>query len=191
MRSAFKKLPSEKHSIDGGLLFAVTVCAALSTLLIYSIVKNKMIDGIGASYWQTQLFSMVVGIVIAVVISFIDYHKLVKLWFIFAPVALFLVALTFTGLGYRRDGADDKAWLDIGFVLFQPSEILKLAFILTFSYHLSRDEEEMNKPSHMALLLIHGMIPIGIVGLQGDYGTAIVFAAIFGFMICSARISWK
>ena len=191
MRSAFKKLPSEKHSIDGGLLFAVTICAALSTLLIYSIVKNKMIEGIGASYWQTQLFSMAVGIVIAVVISFIDYHKLVKLWFIIAPVALFLVALTFTGLGYRRDGADDKAWLDIGFVLFQPSEILKLAFILTFSYHLSRDEEDMNKPLHMLLLAIHGLLPIGIVGLQGDYGTAIVFGAIFAFMICSAKISWK
>ena len=191
MRSAFKKLPSEKHSIDGGLLFAVTICAAVSTLLIYSIVKNKMIDGIGASYWQTQLFTMVVGIVVAVVISFIDYHKLVKLWFIFAPVSLFLVFLTFTSLGFQREGADDKAWLDVGFVLFQPSEILKLAFILTFSYHLSRDEEDMNKPSHMALLLVHGMIPIGIVGLQGDYGTAIVFAAIFGFMICSARISWK
>lgn len=191
MRSAFKKLPSEKHAIDGGLLFAVTLIAALSSLLIYSIVRNKMIDGIGDSYWQTQLFSMGVGIVVAIVISFVDYHKLVKLWFIFAPLALLLVALTFTPLGYQREGADDKAWLNIGFVQFQPSEILKLAFILTFSYHLSRDEEEMNKPSHMALLLIHGMIPIGIVGLQGDYGTAIVFAAIFAFMICSARISWK
>ena len=191
MRSAFKKLPSEKHAIDGGLLFAVTLIAALSSLLIYSIVRNKMIDGIGDSYWQTQLFSMGVGIVVAIVISFVDYHKLVKLWFIFAPLALLLVALTFTPLGYQREGADDKAWLNIGFVQFQPSEILKLAFILTFSYHLSRDEEEMNKPSHMALLLVHGMIPIGIVGLQGDYGTAIVFAAIFAFMICSARISWK
>ena len=191
MRSAFKKLPSEKHAIDGGLLFAVTLIAALSSLLIYSIVRNKMIDGIGDSYWQTQLFSMGVGIVVAIVISFVDYHKLVKLWFIFAPLAFLLVALTFTPLGYQREGADDKAWLNIGFVQFQPSEILKLAFILTFSYHLSRDEEEMNKPSHMALLLVHGLIPIGIVGLQGDYGTAIVFAAIFAFMICSARISWK
>ena len=189
MRSAFKKLPSEKHSVDGGLLFAVTLIAALSSLLIYSIVKNKMIDGIGDSYWQTQLFSMGVGIVVAIIISFIDYHKLVKLWFIYAPIALALVALTFTSLGYKRDGADDRAWLNVGFVQFQPSEILKLAFILTFSYHLSRDEEEMNKPSHMALLLLHGAIPIGIVGLQGDYGTAIVFAAIFAFMICSARIS--
>lgn len=191
MRSAFKKLPAEKHSIDIGLLFAVTLCAAISSLLIYSIVENKVLDGIGSSYWKTQLFSMGVGVVGAVIMSFIDYHKLVKLWFIYAPVALLLVALTFTSLGYQREGADDKAWLNLGFVMFQPSEIMKLAFILTFSYHLSRDEEEMNKPSHMALLLAHGLLPIGLVGLQGDYGTAIVFAAIFAFMICSANISWK
>lgn len=191
MKSAFKKLPSEKHSIDIGLLFAVTLCAALSSLLIYSIVKNKLLYKIGDSYWETQLFSMAVGVVAAVIISYIDYHKLVKLWFIFAPAALLLVALTFTTLGVQRDGADDRAWLNFGFVQFQPSEILKLAFILTFSFHLSRDEEEMNKPSHMALLLLHGLIPIGIVGLQGDYGTAIVFAFIFAFMICSADISWK
>ncbi len=191
MKSAFKKLPSEKHSIDIGLLFAVTLCAALSSLLIYSIVKNKLLYKIGDSYWETQLFSMAVGVVAAVIISYIDYHKLVKLWFIFAPAALLLVALTFTTLGVQRDGADDRAWLNFGFVQFQPSEILKLAFILTFSFHLSRDEEEMNKPSHMALLLLHGLLPIGIVGLQGDYGTAIVFAFIFAFMICSADISWK
>lgn len=191
MRSAFKKLPAEKHSIDIGLLFAVTLCAAISSLLIYSIVENKVLDGIGSSYWKTQLFSMGVGVVGAVIMSFIDYHKLVKLWFIYAPVALLLVALTFTSLGYQREGADDKAWLNLGFIMFQPSETMKLVFILTFSYHLSRDEEEMNKPSHMALLLAHGLLPIGLVGLQGDYGTAIVFAAIFAFMICSANISWK
>ena len=191
MKSAFKKLPSGKHSIDGGLLFAVTLCAAISTLLIYSITYNKVLETVGSSYWKTQAFSMAAGIVAAVVISFIDYRKLVKLWVVFVPVALVLTALTFTSLGYRREGADDQAWLNLGFIQFQPSEVLKLAFILTFGYHLSRDEEEMNKPLHMLLILIHGMIPIGIVGLQGDYGTAIVFAAIFAFMICSARISWK
>ena len=49
----------------------------------------------------------------------------------------------------------------------------------------------MNKPLHMLLLCIHALVPIGIVGLQGDYGTAIVFVFIFVFMICSAKISWK
>ena len=134
---------------------------------------------------------MGMGLIAAVIMSFIDYRKLVKLWFIFAPAALILVGLTFTSLGYQRAGADDQAWIQIGSFSFQPSEVLKLAFILTFAYHLSRDEEEMNKPLHMLLLCIHALVPIGIVGLQGDYGTAIVFVFIFVFMICSAKISWK
>lgn len=193
MRSAFKKIPNTKHSIDVGLLFAVTICAVISTLLIYSIVRSGIseIEGVGPSYWKTQLISMCLGVIAAVVISFMDYRRLVKLWFIFVPIALALVALTFTSLGYQREGADDQAWIRIGSFTLQPSEVLKLAFILSFSYHLSRDEEDMNKPVHMLLLLIHGAIPIGIVAKQGDYGTAIVFAAIFGFMMVSSRISWK
>ena len=191
MRSAFKKLPSGKHSIDAGLLFAVTLCSVISTVLIYSISHNKLLEGVGSSYWRTQLISMGMGLTAAVIMSFIDYRKLVKLWFIFAPAALILVGLTFTSLGYQRAGADDQAWIQIGSFSFQPSEVLKLAFILTFAYHLSRDEEEMNNPLHMLLLCIHALVPIGIVGLQGDYGTAIVFVFIFVFMICSAKISWK
>lgn len=193
MKSAFKKFSPEKHSIDAGLLFAVTLCAGISTLLIYSIYRNGLgeVEGVGAGYWKTQLISAVIGAGAAVFLSFIDYRRLVKLWFIYAPAALILVALTFTSLGYQRDGADDQAWIQIGSINLQPSEVLKIAFILTFSYHLSRDEENMNKPLHMLLLCLHAAVPIAIVGKQGDYGTAIVFAAIFGFMLFSAKISWK
>lgn len=191
MKSAFKKIKLKRHSIDTGLLFAVILCSVISTLLIYSISENGVLEKVGASYWQTQLVSMILGIALAVAISFIDYAKLVKLWFIYAPIAIILVLLTFTSLGYQREGADDRAWLNLGFIQFQPSELLKLAFILTFSYHLSRDEENMNKPLHMLLLCVHGLVPIGLIGLQGDYGTAIVFACIFLFMLISSNISWK
>lgn len=193
MSSVFKKLSVSKHSIDIGLLFAVTICATISTLLIYSIARSGIseIEGVGNSYWITQLVSMGMGVFAAFIISFIDYRKLVKFWPLFAIVSIGFVALTFTSLGYQREGADDQGWIRIFGISMQPSEIMKIAFILTFSYHLSKDEEDMNKPLHMLLLLLHGGIPIGIVGLQGDYGTAIVFAAIFGFMLISAKISWK
>lgn len=193
MGTVFKKLPANKHNIDLGLLFAVSLCAGISSLLIYSIVKSGISDneGVGDSYWQTQIISAGLGIVTALFISFIDYRKLVKIWWIFVPITLVLVALPFTSLGYQREGADDQGWIRIFGVSMQPSEVMKIAFILTFSYHLSRDEEDMNKPLHMLLLLIHGMIPIGIVAMQGDYGTAIVFAAILGFMLISSKISWK
>ena len=193
MKSAFKKLPAKKHNIDVGLLFAVTLCAVIGTLLIYSIASSKVSEneGIGDSYWRTQLISMCIGLVFAIIVSYIDYRKLVKLWFIFAPITIGFVALTFTSLGYQREGADDHGWIRVFGVSMQPSEIMKIAFILTFSYHLYKDEEDMNKPLHMLLLIIHGLIPIGIVTVQGDYGTAIVFVAIFGFMLASANISWK
>ncbi len=193
MKSAFKQLSVNKHNIDAGLIFSVILCSVIGILLIYSISTSGISsdEGIGSGDWKVQLVSMVLGLGVAVFISIIDYRKLAKLWFIFAPAALFLVALTFTGLGYQREGADDQAWLQIGPINFQPSEILKLAFILTFAHHLSRDEEDMNKPVHMILLCLHGAIPIGIVGLQGDYGTAIIFAAIFMCMLLSAKISWK
>ncbi len=193
MGTVFKKLPASKHNIDLGLLFAVSLCAGISSMLIYSIVKSGISEneGVGDSYWQTQLISAGLGIVTALIISFIDYRKLVRIWWIFVPITLILVALPFTALGYQRDGADDQGWIRVFGISMQPSEVMKIAFILTFSYHLSRDEEDMNKPFHMLLLMIHGMIPIGIVALQGDYGTAIVFASILGFMLISSKISWK
>ena len=145
----------------------------------------------GASYYRTQLFASILGIVIMLILALVDYHKIVRLWFLYAPVALLLTLLTFTALGERRAGADDQAWLNFGFIRFQPSEVLKLAFAMTFSLHLAKDEKNMNHPLHMLLLLVHGMIPIGLIALQGDYGTAIVFGVMFLSMLLMAKISWK
>jgi len=190
MKSAFKKT-SYKKQADGGLMLAVIVCSAISVLLIYSISYNQIIDGVSKNYYKTQLVSTVIGVAVCIIVSLIDYKKIVRLWYIYVPIALGLVLLTFTSLGYRREGADDQAWLQLGPLNLQPSEILKLAFILSFSYHLSRDEENMNEPIHMLLLCFHALVPTAIIGIQGDYGTAIIFGCIFASMMISAGISWK
>lgn len=189
MKSAFNELKNQHRHLDYGLLLAVIICSAVSSLLIYSIHANKVLESVGASYYRTQIISALMGLFAALVISLINYKKLARLWFLYVPVSVVLVLLTFTGLGYKR--ADDQAWLNLGFIQIQPSEVLKLAFILSFAYHLSRVEENMNKPVHMALLCLHGLAPIALVGGQGDYGTAIVFGFIFAAMIISAKISWK
>ena len=189
MKSAFNELKNQHRHLDYGLLLAVIICSAVSSLLIYSIHANKVLESVGASYYRTQIISALMGLFAALVISLINYKKLARLWFLYVPVSVVLVLLTFTGLGYKR--ADDQAWLNLGFIQIQPSEVLKLAFILSFAYHLSRVEANMNKPVHMALLCLHGLVPIALVGGQGDYGTAIVFGFIFAAMIISAKISWK
>lgn len=191
MKTVLQAVAQYWKKLDKPLLFAAMLCSALSVVLLYSIYINHTLSEIDDDDYIIQLVAVGIGVLSVLVLAAIDYHKIARLWFVYAPIALILVLLTFTSLGYRRAGADDQAWLQLGSVTLQPSEILKLAFILTFSLHLAKDEENMNRPLHMLLLILHGCMPIGLVFLQGDYGTAVVFAFIFAAMMLIAHISWK
>ncbi len=186
--SAVKKVQEYFEKFDKALLIPVIICSALSVLLLYSLWYNETID---ARYFKVQAIASAVGICICFVMSAIDYRKLSKFWFLYAPPILILTLLTFTSLGVGVSGTDDVAWLDFGFITIQPSEILKAVFITTFSYHISKVKEDMNDFLHMILLCLHGAVPIAIVAKQGDYGTAVIFAAIFAVMLFSAGISIK
>ncbi len=189
MKRIFSALKRYIIATDKMLLLAVMACSAISCVLIYSIASNELIDKVDYGDFRTQLIASLLGLGVVIVLSIIDYNRIIKLWWLYGPVAVGLVLLTFTSLGYKRAGADDQAWLSIGGFQLQPSELLKLAFILSFSYHLAKDEENMNKLGHMFLLCLHAIVPIGLVALQGDYGTAIVFAFIFMAQILTAKIS--
>jgi len=175
--------------LDWLLLLLVTACAVTSVVMLYSISANGLSDQVEPNDWLVQLIAAGAGVVGCVVVSAMDYRKLAKFWFLYAPVALVLVALTFTDLGYGREGADDVAWVDLGFVQIQPSEILKIAFLLTFALHLSKVGDKLNHPLHLLLLLLHAAVPAGLVALQGDYGTAIVFAVMIVCMLFTAGLS--
>ncbi len=176
------------RKFDKSLLIPVAICSVISVLLLYSLWYNETID---ERYFKVQAFSSIIGILICFIMSGIDYQKLSKVWFLYAPPTLILVFLTFTSLGVGVSGTDDVAWLNLGVVTIQPSEILKTVFIITFAYHLSKVKEDMNDFLHMTLLCIHGALPIAIVAKQGDYGTAIIFAAIFSLMLFCAGLSIK
>ncbi len=189
MKKIFSSLKRYFIATDKMLLLAVILCSAISCIMLYAIVENELSDKVSFGTFRTQIIASALGLCVVAVLSIIDYNRIIKLWWIYAPIALGLVLLTFTSLGYKRAGADDQAWLSIGGFQLQPSELLKLAFILSFSYHLAKDEENMNKLLHMLLLCLHALVPIGLVALQGDYGTAIVFAVIFMSIILSAKIA--
>ncbi len=189
MKTIFKALQRYFRSTDKMLLLAAICCSVISCLMLHSIGMNELLDKVSLGAFRTQMIASILGVVIFIILSIVDYNRIIRLWWLYAPIAIGLVLLTFTGLGYQRAGADDQAWLSIGGFQLQPSEVLKLAFILSFAYHLSRVEEQMNRLPRMALLCLHALVPIGLVALQGDYGTAIVFVVIFVSVMLSAKIS--
>lgn len=135
-----------------------------------------------------HLVSMLLGIVAVIVISIFNYKKFCRFWPFFALVGLSLVVLTFF-IGYAPSGTDDKAWLTLpGNISFQPSELLKVCFIISFSYHIARVGERVKEFRHILLLCIHGAIPVLLIHLQGDDGTALVFAIMFICMLFVAGV---
>lgn len=165
------------------------ICAALTVfdiILVHSMYENGYIN---IRVFDTQLYSAVIGFVAAIIIGMIDYKFMSKVWYIYAPAALILQLLLFTPLAIQRD--DDIAWLDFGFTTIQPSEILKIAFILTLATHISKLGDKLNSPPHLLLLCVHGLFPVALIIKQGDAGSALVFLFIFMCMLFAAGISWK
>lgn len=76
-------------------------------------------------------------------------------------------------------------------ISFQPSELLKIAFILTFALHLEKVGDDIKNIKNLLLLCLHGAFPVLLVHFQGDDGTALIFLLIFLSMLFSAGIQWR
>ena len=137
-----------------------------------------------------QMIGLLVGILAAVLLSVIDYEKIFKIWYLIAAAGIVPVILTFF-IGFAPVGTDDRAWLDFGFTTFQPSELLKITFLITFSLHLSRVKPTINKLKTLIPVCLHGAIPIVIIHIQGDDGTVLVFVIMVIFMMWAAGVSSK
>ncbi|MBE6727752.1 MAG: rod shape-determining protein RodA [Ruminococcaceae bacterium] len=186
MGRLFARIADFIRETDKLLLILCTFAASYGCIAVFSATRH---DG---TYRATivQAGLMLAGIVAALIISAFDYSTLIKRWYLSAPVGLILVILTFF-IGFAPGETDDKAWLNLGFTTFQPSELLKICFILSYSAHLSAVKSKINKPLHLFLAVAHGAFPVLLIHFQGDDGTALVFAVMMVCMLWAAGVSWK
>lgn len=162
--------------------------------MVASATKRTVTDGMPISRDAiVMILAVVLGFTACMIISFIDYDLIIKLWPVIALAALFLMFLLFTPLGAAPDGREDaRSWLKITSRLyFQPSEILKIAFIVTFTYHLNKVKNDLSGIKNVFLLCVHAFIPIAFVVITGDMGSALIFALMFvGMMFVSGINKW-
>ena len=170
-------------------LLLIALCAAASLyglVLVYSAAKGA------TGGYIVQLASICAGLVVATIISQIDYEFIAALWPVWGGISLVLVFLTYTGLGLNVGGTDDTAWLGISVgslqLTFQPSELLKIVFIITFSKHLSMVREHINQFKTFLLVALHGLVPIALIFKQGDDGTMLVFVFMVVSMMFAAGV---
>ena len=139
---------------------------------------------------KVMILALALGLVACMVVSFIDYDIIIKLWPVIAAGSLFLMLLLIP-FGVTPSGRDDaRSWLKIGKLFLQPSEILKIGFIITFSKHLSVLKNDLSSVKNVFFLCVHAMIPIALVVYTGDMGSALIFMMMFVGMMFIGGVHW-
>lgn len=179
--------------LDHITIIGAIICSVYGFLLVYSSVYATLNpDTLLMSSIKVMLvtvLSTIVGIILALVLSMINYEAISKLWpFIAAGCVVLMIITYFFGTG-PADRPDARSWLDFKIFTIQTSEFLKIGFIISFSYHLDLVKDHINRIKNIVPLVIHGMIPIALVVLTGDAGSALIFLLMFIGMLFFAKIN--
>lgn len=177
------------RSIDKLMVILCIVCSFLSIFLL-SIITDTFPQEFGKRTVIVQIAATVLGIILMIGVSIFDYKIYTKLWFLHYPLCIIFVLSTFV-FGIGRQGADDRAWIEIFGVNVQPAEFLKISTILTMAAHADKVKDNVNSFVGIVRLCAFGLLPCLLVVLQGDDGTAIVFFLIFACMMFAAGLNWK
>ncbi len=193
MKKFFKTVKNFIKETDKILLLLCSVTSAFGCLCVLSATHWTLDEGeMFTRDFTVMAAAVCAGIIIALIISLIDYEFIMRLWPLIAIfcVGIMVITLLF-GVG-PIERPDAKTWLKIGNtgIFFQPSEIVKIGFIITFGVHLQKLKNNINSIFSVIKLGIHALIPVALVIKSGDMGSALVFVIITICMLFVAGLHW-
>jgi cell division protein FtsW len=179
LRDGASSAESEPSRTFYAILFTVTVLVALGLVMVLSASSIVSVNTGGSAF--TMFLKQIMWAFFGVVAAVGTYRMPYRVWQLLnkpmAVVVVLLNLLPFSGLGITVNGA--RAWVEMGPVRFQPSELLKFALIIFLTNTLGRRQAELTdfrrtfKPA-----IIAWVVAAGLAMSQRDLGAAIVLSGI-------------
>lgn len=167
--------------LDPVLMTTLLIIAALGLVTLYSA------SGESLEQVQRQMFRIGLGLGIVVAIAQIPPRTFETL----APWLYGLgLGLLFAVVFFGETGKGAQRWLDFGIFRFQPSEIMKLAVPLALAWVISSHPLPPDRPRLLTCFILLGL-PVVIIALQPDLGTAVVTACAGLFVIFLSGLRWR
>ena len=186
--------------VDYSLILPVFCLLVIGVVAIYIAVSHDYPQNIWPILGQ-QLAWIVLGIIISFVVMFFNTKFLWQATPYLYALGLVLMVLPLVFYNPSLVAATGaKNWVSIGGVtLFQPSEFMKISYILILArviVQFTQKHKESERTIPLDFLLILWMIiftlpVLGLLALQSDLGTALVFVAIFAGLVLLSGVSWK
>lgn len=172
---------------DWPLFVMVMMICTVGIVNLYSATSARP-DQLRELY-ITQIYWLTLGSVVAVVVAAIDYRHYERYGWVGYAVGVVLLVLVFL-LGPAVRGS--QRWIPIGGFSLQPSETMKICFIVAIAKHL-HDERRIEGRT-LKDLVVPGLIlalPMGLILAQPDLGTALIIAAIFGSVMALTHLKLR
>lgn len=173
-------------NVDKVILGVVVILATLSVLMIGSTTISA---GFFSRDVAVQSAAYLLGIIAILIIFSFNYTIFNGLFRYLYGLSMVLLLLVYVpGLGIEQFGS--RAWIDVGVTTLQPSEIVKILFVLLMAQYLTEHRDELY---NFKGLIKAGLVasPIILVVLKEDLGSALVFASIWVVMIFFTGINLK
>lgn len=170
------------------VLLLIFVLFVFSLFMISSATDNSIEDF--NRFIKIQTLAFLIGIILLGVMVAIDYNILGNFhWVIYALSIGILLLVYVPGLGVVKNNA--RSWIDLGPIYLQTSEISKIGFIIFFSKFLADEERKLERLKDLIIPVILLMPFLGLLFLQPDLGSALVFVFIFVGLLFIAGLNMK
>ncbi|UFU00665.1 rod shape-determining protein RodA [Radiobacillus kanasensis] len=179
------------------LMDLILLLIMFMTISFVSIYNAQQIEQYGENFVLKQAFWFSLGIIIIVLVQFLDMESLyISSFFCYLGGIALLFILIISPETIAPEINNTHSWFRFGGITLQPSELVKITTIMYLASTIakSRDKLEKNTREHYKLflkLLIIGLLPVLLIILQPDFGTSMVFLVITGGMIFLSGINWK
>jgi rod shape determining protein RodA len=172
--------------LDWVLIGCVGLLLAYGLWAIGDITRHD-IAGDESYYFTRQVVYAAIGVGCLIAVVLIDPELYRTRWrFIFGGTCFLIAIVLLTG-----PIRGSKRWLDLGFFRFQPSEFGKVLFVLALAGFLAERSRRLAEPRTTATAVGLGLIPIFLVFLQPDFGSALVYCAAVGAVLLVAGTPWS
>lgn len=169
---------------DFWLLGATLLLVIFGVAMVYSATLNVPNY---ESYPLRQLIYAGIGLILLIAAATFDYRLLTSLqWPIYGIIIAVLAAVAM--LGQVRGGT--SGWFSAGVIFIQPAEISKVLFAIVLAQYLSRHHEDLRKPQWVMGAFVLVALPVALIYMQPDLGTAIVMLVIGAMMLFVADLPW-
>lgn len=179
------------HETDIWLLLGAVITSVFGLIMVYSATRHNLTEGqLFTREFLIMLIAVVLGIGLCLLISYFNYEVFTRFWLIIGAVCIVSLLLLFPFGTGPQARPDVHTWLDFKIFSIQPSEFVKIGFIITFGVHLDRLRDKINKPLSILQLGVHAAVPTFLVMETGDMGSALVFLVIAAVMLFASGVHW-